>query len=57
MTSLVQALGGVDLNAGSFSILRKKKFKIFLDVSLGDIATLKMYLSGTSRRWILTSRR
>ena len=28
MTSFVQALGGVDLNAGSFSILRKTFVKI-----------------------------
>ena len=40
MTNLVQALGGVDLNAGSFSMLRKKNCKNFLDVSLGNVTTL-----------------
>ena len=40
MTSFVHALGGVDLNAGSFSIFRKKFVKISW-----------MLVSGTSRRW------
>ena len=50
MTSFVQALGGVDLNAGSFSILRNFFCKNFLDVGLRNIATLKIYLSRTSQR-------
>ena len=46
MTSSVQALGGVDLNTRSFSILRKNFCKYFLDVGLGNVATLDT----TSRR-------
>ena len=46
MTSFVQALGGVDLNTRSFSILRKKFCNNFLDVGLGNVATL----DSTSRR-------
>ena len=40
MTSFMQALRGVDLNAGSFSILRKFIVKISW-----------MLVSGTSRHW------
>ena len=46
MTSFVQALGGVDMNTRSFSILRKKIFKNFLDVGLRNVTTL----DSTSRR-------
>ena len=46
MTSSMQALGGVDMNTGSFSILRKKNCKTFLNVGLGNVTTL----DSTSRR-------
>ena len=43
MESFVQALGGVELNAGSF--LHLENFcKNFLVVGLGNVATLKIYL-------------
>ena len=49
MESFVQALGGVELNAGSFLHL-ENFFTNFLVFGLGNVATLKIYLSGTSQR-------
>ena len=47
MESFVQTLGGVELNVGSF--LHLETFcKNFLVDGLGNVTTLKIYLSGTS---------
>ena len=48
MESFVQALGGVELNVGSF--LHLENFCTnFIVFGLGNVATLKIYLSGTSQ--------
>ena len=49
MESFVQALGGVELNAWSFLHL-ENFFTNFLVFGLGNVATLKIYLSCTSQR-------